>query len=504
MRMKKTWFSYLLWFLYAIITGSLLATHTIRLLTGTWEFNKYIAAGCIALCFASIAFICLAGRELFIFLSRRISLDEHSRNMWECFFVMSTFAAALLYRIRYILYYKDAAEVTEYYRMAQITGDSVIAGNIHGASYVYTVLLSSVFSFMGNKVMAGIVLQLVLQILAMLFIYFAVRIIAGRIAALTVLGFMAFTTVFVSDIYRLEPQSLYLLFFAIGLWLTGLSLKGVYLQSYRQKACYALFALLGIYIGIVAYLDILGIALFLFVGLGFLHKDRKNRKKEKAECAACSFGLQFLAVLAGMLFIMALFLFLYARNSGQSFFHALSVWTGQYGIEIDTGRFFCFFGMSPFESFIISFLSSFLIVGFWINKRQRTDAWMLLLILYTAAYTGGAVKMETGSFAVVLWGVLAGFGIRSIGTEELIECTLELPAGECDTEAKDLEEGNGMEMIKDITIEELDAEPKIRFIENPLPLPKKHVPREMNYGLDVTDEDLDFDVHTNEYDDFDL
>lgn len=536
--MKKTWFSCLLWFLYAIMTGILLATHTLRLLTGAWELNKYMAAGGLALCFVSIACICLAGRKLFIFLSRKISLDEHSRNMWECFLAMSGFAAALLYRSRYILHYMDAAEATEYYGMAQITGNGAIAGNIHGASYVYTVLLSAVLSFTGNKIMAGIVLQLVLQLIAMLFIYFAVRFMAGRVAALTVLGFMAFTTVFVSDIYRLEPQGLYLLLFAIGLWLTGLYLKGVCKQAYEHKACYVLLLLLGIYIGTVAYLDILGIALLLFVGTGFMHGERKTRKKGTTKAFSFPFGLQFAVVITGMLSVMALFIFLYAMNSGQPFFQVLTAWIGQYGMGADGGRFFYFFGMTPLEGFAISVPASFLVIGFWNNERQKSGVWMLLLLLFTAAYAGGAIKLEAGSFAVVLWGTLAGLGIRSIVVAEGPECAPECLAGEAaeetaaktgteavraaateaametaaevgmkaaaETTVSGKEEGKRIEMIRDITIEELDAEPKIRFIENPLPLPKKHVPREMDYGMELSEADMEFDVGVSEGDDFDI
>ena len=45
---------------------------------------------------------------------------------------------------------------------------------------------------------------------------------------------------------------------------------------------------------------------------------------------------------------------------------------------------------------------------------------------------------------------------------------------------------------------------KINYIENPLPLPKKHVKRVMDYRIKEEDALADFDIATSEDDDFDL
>ncbi len=47
--------------------------------------------------------------------------------------------------------------------------------------------------------------------------------------------------------------------------------------------------------------------------------------------------------------------------------------------------------------------------------------------------------------------------------------------------------------------------PKIDYIPNPLPLPKKHVPRTMDYDLEPPEEQMKFDLElSGEDDDFDL
>ena len=43
-----------------------------------------------------------------------------------------------------------------------------------------------------------------------------------------------------------------------------------------------------------------------------------------------------------------------------------------------------------------------------------------------------------------------------------------------------------------------------RFIENPLPLPKKHEKREMGYQYEIAEDKMNFDVEIKENDDFDF
>lgn len=45
---------------------------------------------------------------------------------------------------------------------------------------------------------------------------------------------------------------------------------------------------------------------------------------------------------------------------------------------------------------------------------------------------------------------------------------------------------------------------KVRLIENPLPLPRKHVKKAMDYKIDVSEEQMKYDREVPENDDFDL
>ena len=56
-------------------------------------------------------------------------------------------------------------------------------------------------------------------------------------------------------------------------------------------------------------------------------------------------------------------------------------------------------------------------------------------------------------------------------------------------------------LLPDFQEEPVETE-KIQLIENPLPLPKKHVPKVLDYKLD-NDDDSDFDYPVADDDDFD-
>ncbi len=70
-----------------------------------------------------------------------------------------------------------------------------------------------------------------------------------------------------------------------------------------------------------------------------------------------------------------------------------------------------------------------------------------------------------------------------------------------------VEEIEVLDLTKEETSEEQQAEETVkkpRYIKNPLPLPKKHVRRQMDYQYTVDDKDMNYDVEVGDDDDFDL
>ena len=63
--------------------------------------------------------------------------------------------------------------------------------------------------------------------------------------------------------------------------------------------------------------------------------------------------------------------------------------------------------------------------------------------------------------------------------------------------------------MKPVTEEESDCSkreeiPVVKYIDNPLPLPKKHVKKTLDYAFLPDFEDMDYDINTSETDDYDF
>lgn len=169
--------------------------------------------------------------------------------------------------------------------------------------------------------------------------------------------------------------------------------------------------------------------------------------------------------------------------------------------------------------------------SFWRDRRRdRRKGWLLLLFLLGAAgcFRVFTEEMPMGIYMYLLLAVLAG-----IAVEECVCLVQQVPAEESivleKAEAGEQFGGETLQMTaaRELTAKNKTAENKmetggvqkmtekgaetegaqqgeIHFIENPLPLPKKHVKRRLDYGMEVPEGKYDFDLDVDEKDDFDI
>ncbi len=168
------------------------------------------------------------------------------------------------------------------------------------------------------------------------------------------------------------------------------------------------------------------------------------------------------------------------------------------------------------------------------DKEQNYTLWLLICILTapTPLFALGQAAGEDffGIFSLYVWAVLAGLGLQNCifgGKAEVMQAvieeinsTVELEGPEQtdrqeitgESEQTDRQEITGeseqtdrQETSKRTDETETIEEPeKPRFFENPLPLPKKHVKKEMDYQYQVDEKDMKYDIEVPENDDFDI
>lgn len=526
MKMKKTWFSYLLWLVYTTAAGILLAAGITSVSVSAWGLTKYVTAAVVCIFFALAGGVWLAGRKASELLCVRMPKDPHFYNMWECFLSMCLFAGAILLRLHYLLHLDAAPQAGKYFELAQVQAGGKVPELASGAAYVYTAVLSALFTFFGNRIIIGIFFQFFVQLLILPVLYFAVRFLAGRLPALTAAAFAALSPIFMKSMCALSPENLYLLFYSFGLFLMGLYMDKLQKGGCRGRGATVGLLLLGAYAGIVGWMDLTGFSLLFFAAAAFFAAQGEQAAKRPA-------GRGLIGILSGTILVFLLLILADAAYSGQPFIRILSSWGTQYMENGGTGGRLVWpaaapllwLAAAPVTGIVVSFTAALEAVGFWFHKTQRSDAWTGVLLVFLLCGILCAGPMDYGIFTAVVFTVFSGLGLSSIpaesgeeekhpgkrGEEQSMEAAAAGtgkaadknkwaafdPAVTQETEQED----DGLEEVK---IEGMPVKKTIRFIENPLPLPKKHVRREMGFGVQPGKEELEFDITVDENDDFDL
>ena len=151
--------------------------------------------------------------------------------------------------------------------------------------------------------------------------------------------------------------------------------------------------------------------------------------------------------------------------------------------------------------------------SYWCRKKwERQTIWVAVMvalgILICVGMTGE--EMQGLSLLTLLVVVIGGAGVQAIlpytTRDELLQTVVEAEVMSSPKKRRlkvqDLETEELSEEAEPLPEETVEME-KIRLIENPLPLPKKHVPKVLDYKLD-NDEEGDFDYPVADDDDFDL
>lgn len=507
MTYKKTWLSYLLWAAYTCLTGVMLADYAV--LFWQKEINGIIDQGTVV--FVLFVFVMVPGiyfliRKIFGKIRGKYDISSHTKSLWEIFIVLSLFCVGLLYRVS--LYLKNIASLTEntYYQLATVKAEDIAEPMVHGASYLYTMCLSFVLSFLGNKIMAAVWLQILFHMITLLLAFFTVKRLAGRIPACITMFVLAVSSVYAGKILEMTPESLFFVLYLVGMFIVGGYVKNNCGNHGKRSSAVSGALLSGCVIGFLTYLD--AVSLTLLILLFGLVTGRRQGKMAKGRNIVFSLLLILTAVAAGGLtFIgmLAVNAYNYYEEIG-TIAEALAVF---YRTHFMTDYMFYQTEYSVVECFIIVMLAAFLIMGFWNRRKvQNASPWIVLMILLAPTPLTAKGVLPCQVYSIFIWGVLAGIGVQ----QSFVWEKAAMKEQHTEDESAFIKE-QALETIS-VPVAEPPAESapaprdvpaeKPRFLENPLPLPKKHEKRTMDYQYEVAEEQMKFDFEVSETDDFDI
>ena len=546
MSWNKGAYSYLIWLVYTAVTGCALSG-----IAGAFCGRAGITAYW-GILFAAIFFAVVGNGVFFIrrWMRKRVSLAEENKvllQVLEAALAVVFLGAGLVLRIQGI---DGAPQQSVYFEAAKVTEGWQLPQSAEGAVYYYVGMLHAVFMLFGNHFEAGVWLQILLQLIAFLMLFLVVRKLCGSLAALTVLGFCSCGSYMTGNALALSPEALTACIFIAVIALIMAGNKG----RLRPE----LFFLAGIPIAFCCYLDIMGVlVLFLAVAAAFAVRRESSGFGRKAVAAFCC--------LAGTVLAFFIIICIDAFISGKTSVGVLQAWRFMYRPE--GFRLPVFMDLADIwgESLILAGLMVFGVFGFWVDKKEdhmtvcvlgaigvaaagcfgifrEEMPWFFCLYLLFAVLAGLGVEqcftvLRNGDFAVLGDGEeglgeaqgeagetppakasVEGGTVQSIGKEatviqdvkdgkpRMFSAERESVPEPLSEKRETLTEGEGVARQEDMSGEQAKTAGKrsVRYIENPLPLPKKHEKRVMDFPSRPDAGKDDFDYPVSDEDDFDI
>ena len=337
--------------------------------------------------------------------------------------------ALIVTRIVYFSYSSHSVVDTyEYYAHAMIQQDRAAQdlsgdGVSSGMAYAYTQNLSGVLAFLGNRIEVLGGYQLILQIVWMIFIFLGAGFIFGRMAQMLTGTILAASPWILETIFVVSPENYFMLVFSILFWGLGVFCGGTKKNAGEKSVLWAVWLIL------------------VCLGMGML----------------CVWN--YLGWLLAPVAICVL-----VKNKGHFF----------YGSILAAG-FFC--------GILATLLRYARLTGLSLGEQF---AW------WTAPLKALPKRCQDLSVQMAAWILFAGLAgvLVAMITDRINRCGLNHLPDEGGEEAPD-EETKQVREVKEVKTPEKEEESvqyviaadgrKVALLENPLPLPKKHEKRKMDF-----------------------
>lgn len=506
MTFEKKWFSYFLWACYAAFACVGFVVVLIGALRTTPLSNPYGQIGIVCLSFILAAGVFLVIRRI-IYVTQRKKASEMAGIIREIFFAVLILSAGILIRVHFC---GSGSQEAAYFETARVSGES-IAPIAYGAQYFYILLLRGIFWIVGNHFTAGIIVQIIFQMAASVLWYFAIRRLAGSVAGLFFLAAVMFFPVSIRESLLYSPRMLYFFLCGIVLLMAGRFLeRQTKIDRLRWYSWLQMFVL-GIGIGCLVYLDAVG--LLFFIPILFL-----TAVKEKKHCA-----LQLLTVFLGCALAFCFLIIMDTVQSGATMSGIVTAWCTTFspkGTEQYTWSMLqeLMAQKTKMELWILTGAAFLILLGvpaFFVRKAETQTL--------AAAFTIGAgifflmrFGVENRNFDFLFFAsfaVLLGTGMQALFAkpeeEDVADSNIEtMPNQKSDdavaamAEIPETDNGTADSGAKEDV--NTPQEKVVHYIDNPLPLPKKHVKKTMGYQKEVLPEQMHYDIDVPDTDDFDL
>lgn len=404
--------------------------------------------------------------------------------------------AGLLFAVMTVmrLFYINSHEIqgTGFFELCRIQAGTQMPQLEYGVGDLYAKMLYLLFWLFGNHMLYAAYLQMALQMAALVFFYFALRNLWGFIPAIAAEAALLVFPEFLKSLTILNQENLLLFLLCVNLCLAAAVLSRT-LRKQSTAGRYALVILVsGICAGLSAYLEKLYLAVpaALLLALLLMKRPKEAQGMQKRR-------LQLPVYLIGMGIGFGVCLLVKRQITGQQY---AAVWAEYDRVQL-SGEVFLSGSVMNYASALLLFFvfvaaAAAIVIYSYCEKAQilpeiKEEIQIQDIESFEKSETEEEIKKAEIEKAEIKKAEIKKSEIEKM---EIKESEIKAVTGQENSR-------NVQEQLPQETAEEKKT---VKYIENPLPLPKRHVKKEMDYGFEPDCDLMKYDVMVEENDDFDL
>lgn len=427
-----------------------------------------------------------------------------------------------------------AVDVLGYHNLARMGKEQAFYSLSSGIAYTYTEHLSRMLDFVKQSRWGFALFQCLQQTVSYFLLMIGCYLLFGKVTA-CIAGFsVALSPWMIQSILELSPENHYFLFFSFTLFLIGVFYKiGKKRGFYRNNFGEGFMMFLGFWLGVMLIYHFFSICLIMFLvwiiarnasAVSERRKQQQNKmemerltgeeiKDKDLRYAVMPVSSQILILFSGIFIGAFATLMKYTGFTGYYIGEQFAWWLAHFSIPQE--------GIwQDIALWLIDYLAVLMLAGFIIYFAKEREAYVRLHqgqekqsdgTKERTKKEGKDTKVKVASKDVLTAEVVQEFASNELGKEPLTENACE----ELDNWRFDDVTITNWRFDDEPMSEEkepqnatvTEREKKVTYLENPLPVPKKHVKKVMDFEKEVKEKESDkddFDFAFDDADDFDV
>lgn len=408
MAIKKSKFSYFVWFLFLIISFGMIYQSSYGISSKFENAGDMVFLGAS---FGAIIFVIIFILILSNLINRikkgKVSLNNESFAFMQILYLLFGIVLLVMTRVIYITFSGNGIVGDNFiYECANKKMDVRPADTSVGVA-AYTRLIRFLLFNIGSKNIVVSYFNIAIQIITFICIFFLVKNMIGTLAAAVASSIYIFVPTIFTNINAVDTQNLIIMLIMLSMSLFACVCRGLNSKKYDVKKIMIYSLLSGLFAGVAGFFNIQGLLLIVFsISLAAIIKLDKDSKIK-----ALHISLLFIA---GMIISYGVCMYLEASSWHVNVFDMVTCEYKNMFSAIDFNENFVSPGYEDYLSVILIAFSSLYLFRIFNINRDLGSYYIFYCILVSLVSVFNIGSANSGYIITSLWCVLCGIGFASL------------------------------------------------------------------------------------------